>query len=52
MPRFPRIRPAAIAALLMAVGAMRMASTFRVFSATSDEATHIGAGLEIYQYHR
>jgi len=52
MPRFPRIRPAAIAALLIAVGAMRMASTFRILSATSDEATHIGAGLEMYQYHR
>ncbi|MGA8808675.1 MAG: glycosyltransferase family 39 protein [Thermoanaerobaculia bacterium] len=52
MLRFPRIRPAAIAALLIVVGAIRMASTFRVFSATSDEATHIGAGLEIYQYHR
>ncbi|HEV7425861.1 MAG TPA: glycosyltransferase family 39 protein [Thermoanaerobaculia bacterium] len=52
MPRFPRIRPAAIAALLIAAGAIRMASTFRVFSATSDEATHIGAGLEMYQYHR
>jgi 4-amino-4-deoxy-L-arabinose transferase-like glycosyltransferase len=52
MPRFPRIPPAALAALLIAVGAIRMATTFRVFSATSDEATHIGAGLEIYQYHR
>ncbi len=45
-------RPAALAALLIAIGAIRMATTFRVFSATSDEATHIGAGLDIYQYHR
>ena len=51
MPRFA-LRPAALAALLIAIGAIRMATTFRVFSATSDEATHIGAGLEVYQYHR
>ncbi|MEA2235750.1 MAG: hypothetical protein QOC81_474 [Thermoanaerobaculia bacterium] len=47
-----RLPPTALAALLIAIGAIRMATTFRVFSATSDEATHIGAGLEIYQYHR
>lgn len=26
--------------------------TLRVFSATNDEATHVGAGLELYQFHR
>jgi 4-amino-4-deoxy-L-arabinose transferase-like glycosyltransferase len=51
MQRFA-LRPAALAALLIAIGAIRMAATFRVFSATSDEATHIGAGLEMYQFHR
>src|SRR4051812_11404579 len=49
MTRFP---PAPLAALLIAIGAIRMATTFRIFSATNDEATHIGAGLELFQYHR
>jgi 4-amino-4-deoxy-L-arabinose transferase-like glycosyltransferase len=52
MPRFPRLRPSVIAALLIAVGAIRMATTWRVFSATNDEATHLGAGLELYEFHR
>jgi 4-amino-4-deoxy-L-arabinose transferase-like glycosyltransferase len=52
MPRFARVRPAVIAALLIAVGAIRMASTWRVFSATNDEATHLGAGLDLYEFHR
>src|SRR4051812_50199113 len=51
MHRFA-LPPTALAALLIAIGAIRMATTFRIFSATSDEATHIGAGLEMYQYHR
>jgi 4-amino-4-deoxy-L-arabinose transferase-like glycosyltransferase len=51
MQRFA-LRPTTLAALLIAIGAIRIATTFRVFSATSDEATHIGAGLEMYQYHR
>src|ERR1019366_2359275 len=51
MQRFA-FRPVALAALLIAIGAIRMATTFRIFSATADEATHVGAGLEIYQYHR
>ena len=46
------IRPATLAALLIAIGAIRMATTFRVFSATADEATHIGGGLELFEYHR
>jgi 4-amino-4-deoxy-L-arabinose transferase-like glycosyltransferase len=52
MPRFARVRPAVIAALLIAIGAIRMATTWRVFSATNDEATHVGAGLELYEFHR
>jgi 4-amino-4-deoxy-L-arabinose transferase-like glycosyltransferase len=52
MPSLARVRPAAIAALLIAIGAIRMATTFRTFSATNDEATHLGAGLEALQFHR
>src|SRR3954462_12223625 len=29
-----------------------MSTTWRVFSATNDEGTHLGAGLELYQFHR
>jgi 4-amino-4-deoxy-L-arabinose transferase-like glycosyltransferase len=47
-----RLRPAAIAALLIAIGSLRMATTFRVFSATNDEPTHVGAGLELLEFHR
>jgi 4-amino-4-deoxy-L-arabinose transferase-like glycosyltransferase len=47
-----RVRLATLAALLIAIGAIRMATTFRIFSATNDEATHVGAGLELFQYHR
>jgi hypothetical protein len=52
MRPFARLRPVALAALLIAFGAIRMATTFRVFSATNDEATHVGAGLELLQFHR
>jgi len=52
MPRFARVRPAVIAALLIAIGAIRMSTTWRVFSATNDEATHLGAGLELLEFHR
>jgi len=47
-----RFRPATLAAMLIAIGVLRMAATFTEFSATNDEATHIGAGLELFQYHR
>jgi len=43
---------AALGALLIAIGAIRMATTFRIFSATNDEATHIAGGLELFEYHR
>lgn len=52
MQRLARLRPAAIAALLIAIGAIRMATTFRTFSVTNDEPTHVGAGLELLQFHR
>jgi 4-amino-4-deoxy-L-arabinose transferase-like glycosyltransferase len=52
MQRFAHLRPAALAALLIAFGAIRMATTFRIFSVTNDEPTHIGAGLELLEYHR
>jgi 4-amino-4-deoxy-L-arabinose transferase-like glycosyltransferase len=39
-------------ALLIALASIRMATTFRVFSATVDEATHVGAGLELIEFHR
>jgi 4-amino-4-deoxy-L-arabinose transferase-like glycosyltransferase len=29
-----------------------MATTFRIFSVTNDEPTHVGAGLELIEYHR
>jgi 4-amino-4-deoxy-L-arabinose transferase-like glycosyltransferase len=45
-------RAAAVAAILVAFAVVRMASTFRLFSATVDEATHISASLEIYQFHQ
>jgi len=47
-----RLRPSIIAALLITIGVLRIASTWRTFSDTTDEATHIGAGLELLQFHR
>ena len=52
MWRSLRLRPAVLAALLIAVGTLRIASTWTTFSDTVDEATHISAGLELLQYHR
>jgi 4-amino-4-deoxy-L-arabinose transferase-like glycosyltransferase len=52
MQRLARLRPATIAALLIAIGAIRMATTFRTFSVTNDEPTHVGAGLELLEFHR
>jgi 4-amino-4-deoxy-L-arabinose transferase-like glycosyltransferase len=40
------------ATLLILIGTLRIASTFRVFSETADEANHVRAGLELYQYHQ
>src|SRR6266852_1845806 len=40
-----------IAVVLTAIALVRMAATYRVFSATIDEATHVGAGLELFQFH-
>jgi hypothetical protein len=47
----PKLRPVTLAALLIVIGCIRIASTWRTFSDTVDEATHIGAGLELLQYH-
>src|SRR5207244_525088 len=47
-----RLRPSVIVALLIALAVLRIASTLRVFSATADEATQVGAGLELFQYHQ
>src|SRR5262245_38789890 len=43
--------PRLLATVLIVVGVLRMATTWRVFSDTVDEATHVGAGLELLQYH-
>src|SRR5437764_12252545 len=48
----PKIRPHVLAVLLITIGALRIASTWTTFSQTSDEATHIGAGLQLLQYHQ
>lgn len=36
---------------LIALGALRIVTTLRVFSATVDEATHVGAGLDLLARH-
>jgi hypothetical protein len=41
----------AVAAVIL-ITVIRVAVTMRTFSATVDEATHIGAGLEVFQKHR
>jgi hypothetical protein len=40
------------AALLVTFTLLRLVLTFRTFSATTDEAWHVGSGLEVIQYHR
>jgi 4-amino-4-deoxy-L-arabinose transferase-like glycosyltransferase len=39
-------------AVLVVIASGRMAMTYRVFSETADEATHIGSGLELIEFHR
>jgi hypothetical protein len=41
-----------IACALIVIASLRIASTYRVFSDTADEANHVGAGLDLYQNHR
>ncbi|HEX3071309.1 MAG TPA: glycosyltransferase family 39 protein [Thermoanaerobaculia bacterium] len=48
----PKLRPAVLAVLLIVIGCVRIASTWRTFSDTVDEITHVGAGLELLQYHQ
>jgi 4-amino-4-deoxy-L-arabinose transferase-like glycosyltransferase len=52
MNRRWRPAPAAAAVLLIVLAALRIIPTYRTFSATTDEATHVGAGLELLQLHR
>jgi hypothetical protein len=40
-----------IAAVLILIGAARIASTYRVFSEGPDEAMHVGAGLDLFARH-
>jgi hypothetical protein len=47
-----RFSPRLVGWLLIALALLRVASTFRTFSATTDEAWHVGSGLEAIQYHR
>jgi len=49
-PKIPRA--ATIVVLLIAFGVIRMATTWRVFSATNDEATHVGTGLQLFEFHQ
>lgn len=46
------VTPVLVAVFLLALAALRIIPTYRVFSATTDEATHVGAGLELLQLHR
>src|SRR5205823_2947201 len=46
------VRTRLLAVALIAFAAVRIASTFRIYSQTVDEATHVGAGLELLQSHR
>src|SRR5215212_8233525 len=40
------------AGLLIAIAAARIASTYTIFSVTTDEPIHIGAGFELLQKHQ
>jgi hypothetical protein len=42
----------ALVAALILIASLRIASTYRLFSDTADEANHVGAGLDLYQNHR
>ena len=46
------VRTRLLAIALVAFAAVRIASTFRIYSQTVDEATHVGAGLQLLQSHR
>ena len=39
-----------LVSLIVLIGIARIASTLAVFSATADEATHIGAGLQLFEF--
>lgn len=46
-----RFRRELVVLALILLGAIRIVSTYHVFSATVDEATHVGAGLELWESH-
>jgi 4-amino-4-deoxy-L-arabinose transferase-like glycosyltransferase len=46
-----RLRPGIIVTLLILIGTLRIATTWRVLADTTDETTHIGAGLDLLQHH-
>jgi hypothetical protein len=50
--RIERGRPTVIAIVLIGIAAIRIASTYTIFSATYDEPTHVSAGLELLTQHR
>jgi 4-amino-4-deoxy-L-arabinose transferase-like glycosyltransferase len=45
------MRPRVLAALLIVIAVLRIASTFTTFSQTTDESMHVGGGLEVLQDH-
>src|SRR5437588_4373053 len=48
------LRPAVssrITVLLITLAVVRIVPTYRTFAATADEPAHVGAGLELWQYH-
>jgi 4-amino-4-deoxy-L-arabinose transferase-like glycosyltransferase len=47
-----RLPARTVAVLLVVLAAVRIASTWRIYSATADEAIHVGAGLELLQFHK
>ena len=47
-----RLSARTVAVLLVVLAAARIASTWRIYSATADEATHVGAGLELFEAHK
>jgi 4-amino-4-deoxy-L-arabinose transferase-like glycosyltransferase len=48
----PVKRPAMIATALVLLALLRIASTFRVFSETTDESVHVATGLHLLTQHR
>src|SRR5437016_6093924 len=47
-----RNRATVVAVLFVVLALLRLLPTYHTFAATADEATHVGAGLELLQVHR